>query len=84
MKTWISFFLPLIFSTSVVLDYDIPKSVEQCRAKLREEFEKHRQITDIRVIDMLVIKVGVQDMFVCYIYSVCPFNALWGFRYYEL
>ncbi|KAJ9590122.1 hypothetical protein L9F63_016751 [Diploptera punctata] len=40
----------------VVMDYDIPKSVEQCRAKLREEFEKNRHITDIRVIDMLVIK----------------------------
>jgi NADH dehydrogenase (ubiquinone) 1 alpha subcomplex subunit 6 len=44
------------------MDYDIPKSVEQCRAKLREEFEKNRHIKDIRVIDMLVIKVcvGVQ------------------------
>ncbi|KDR08840.1 NADH dehydrogenase [ubiquinone] 1 alpha subcomplex subunit 6, partial [Zootermopsis nevadensis] len=40
----------------VVLDYDIPKSAKQCRAKLREEFEKHCYITDIRVIDMLVIK----------------------------
>ncbi|PNF26688.1 NADH dehydrogenase [ubiquinone] 1 alpha subcomplex subunit 6 [Cryptotermes secundus] len=40
----------------VVMDYDIPKSVEQCRVKLREEFEKNRHVTDIRVIDMLVIK----------------------------
>ncbi|XP_067012755.1 NADH dehydrogenase [ubiquinone] 1 alpha subcomplex subunit 6 [Anabrus simplex] len=40
----------------IVMDYDIPKSVEQCRAKLREEFEKNRHVTDIRVIDMLVIK----------------------------
>ncbi|XP_049778734.1 NADH dehydrogenase [ubiquinone] 1 alpha subcomplex subunit 6 [Schistocerca cancellata] len=40
----------------VVMDYDIPKSVAQCRAKLREEFEKNRHVTDIRVIDMLVIK----------------------------
>lgn len=37
--------------------YDIPKSVEQCRDKLREEFSKHDNIKDIRVIDMLVIKV---------------------------
>jgi len=36
--------------------YDITKSVEQCRVKLREEFEKNRHVTDIRVIDMLVIK----------------------------
>lgn len=28
----------------------------QCRAKLRQEFEKHSSISDIRVIDMLVIK----------------------------
>ncbi|CAB3371325.1 Hypothetical predicted protein [Cloeon dipterum] len=40
----------------VVMDYDIPKSVEQCREKLRQEFEKHRHVTDIRVIDMLVVK----------------------------
>jgi hypothetical protein len=62
VKTWISFFLTSIFLTFLVMDYDIPKSVEQCRAKLREEFEKHRHITDIRVIDILVIKVGVQDV----------------------
>ncbi|XP_022207836.2 NADH dehydrogenase [ubiquinone] 1 alpha subcomplex subunit 6 [Nilaparvata lugens] len=40
----------------IVRDNTIPKSVAQCRAKLREEFEKHRNLTDIRVIDMLVIK----------------------------
>ncbi|XP_058811372.1 NADH dehydrogenase [ubiquinone] 1 alpha subcomplex subunit 6 [Topomyia yanbarensis] len=40
----------------IVMDYDIPKSVEQCREKLREEFLKQRNVTDIRVIDMLVIK----------------------------
>ena len=42
---------------NLVMDFDIPKSVEQCRAKLREEFEKNQNISDIRVIDMLVIKV---------------------------
>jgi len=41
------------------MDYDIPKSVEQCREKLREEFDKHRHVTDIRVIDMLVVKVCI-------------------------
>lgn len=40
------------------MDYDIPMTVEQCRDKLREEFVKHRNVTDIRVIDMLVIKVS--------------------------
>jgi hypothetical protein len=39
------------------MDYDIPKSETQCRAKLREEFLRHQHVTDIRVIDMLVIKV---------------------------
>lgn len=52
-------FLTSVYLTFIVMDYDIPKSVEQCRVKLREEFEKNRHITDIRVIDMLVIKVGV-------------------------
>ncbi|XP_065155625.1 NADH dehydrogenase [ubiquinone] 1 alpha subcomplex subunit 6 [Atheta coriaria] len=40
----------------VVRQYDIPKSVEQCKAKLREEFMKHKDCEDVRVIDMLVIK----------------------------
>ncbi|XP_047483899.1 NADH dehydrogenase [ubiquinone] 1 alpha subcomplex subunit 6-like [Penaeus chinensis] len=40
----------------ILIDYDFPKSKEQCREKLREEFEKHRHVQDIRVIDMLVIK----------------------------
>jgi NADH dehydrogenase (ubiquinone) 1 alpha subcomplex subunit 6 len=38
------------------LEYDIPKNEAQCRAKLREEFEKHRHAKDVRVIDMLVVK----------------------------
>uniref|UniRef100_A0A1B6CPM9 NADH dehydrogenase [ubiquinone] 1 alpha subcomplex subunit 6 n=1 Tax=Clastoptera arizonana TaxID=38151 RepID=A0A1B6CPM9_9HEMI len=40
----------------IVMDYDIPKDIKDCRAKLREEFTKHKSINDIRVIDMLVIK----------------------------
>ncbi|XP_059608838.1 NADH dehydrogenase [ubiquinone] 1 alpha subcomplex subunit 6 [Phlebotomus argentipes] len=40
----------------IVMDYDIPKNIEQCREKLREEFLKNKDVTDIRVIDMLVIK----------------------------
>lgn len=70
-------FLTLVYLTFIVMDYDIPKSVEQCRVKLREEFEKNRHITDIRVIDMLVIKVCVWHVF---IYSVhCPIGdqILW-------
>lgn len=36
--------------------FDIPKSEEQCRAKIKEEFLKHKDIQDVRVVDMLVIK----------------------------
>ena len=38
------------------MEYDIPKNEAQCRKKLREEFEKHSHIADIRVVDMLVVK----------------------------
>lgn len=38
------------------MDYDIPKSIEQCRAKLRQQFIKNSSVKDIRVSDMLVIK----------------------------
>lgn len=41
---------------AIIHGYDIPKSSEQCRAKIREEFLRHRKVTDLRVIDMLLIK----------------------------
>lgn len=44
------------FLFNLVQDFDIPKSEKQCREKLKEEFIKHKDVTDIRVIDMLVIK----------------------------
>jgi len=31
-----------------------------CRAKLREKFEENRHLTDIRVIDMLIVKVSIK------------------------
>lgn len=40
----------------VVRTYDIPKSVPQLHAKLREEFMKNKDVTDVRTIDMLVVK----------------------------
>ncbi|XP_050304832.1 NADH dehydrogenase [ubiquinone] 1 alpha subcomplex subunit 6-like [Anthonomus grandis grandis] len=40
----------------IVKQYDIPKSEVQLREKLREEFTKHKNIQDVRIIDMLVIK----------------------------
>ncbi|KAL0838833.1 hypothetical protein ABMA28_016865 [Loxostege sticticalis] len=40
----------------LVKDYDMPKSEEQCREKLKEMFLNNKHVSDIRVIDMLVIK----------------------------
>ncbi|KAK4329387.1 hypothetical protein Pmani_000243 [Petrolisthes manimaculis] len=40
----------------IVMDYDLPKSTNDCRQKLRELFENNRNVKDIRIIDMLVIK----------------------------
>lgn len=45
-----------IISLNTVMDYDIPKSIDQIRSKIREQFAKNQSVTDIRVIDMLVIK----------------------------
>lgn len=36
-------------------DYDIPKTVPECPAKLRELFEKNENVTDIGEIGLLVI-----------------------------
>lgn len=44
-----------LFIFFVVRDYSLPKSTEQCRAKLCEEFSKHKEIKDIRRIDMLML-----------------------------
>ncbi|BFZ02699.1 hypothetical protein BsWGS_05738 [Bradybaena similaris] len=44
-----------------VKDLHIPITVEQGRAKVRELFLKNKHVTDIRVIDMLVIK-GQMDL----------------------
>merc|ERR1711893_15456 len=40
----------------VVLHYDIPLSVSDCRKKLREKFQENKHVTDIRTVDLLVIK----------------------------
>ncbi|CAG9806208.1 unnamed protein product [Chironomus riparius] len=40
----------------IVDKFDIPKSEEQCKSKLREMFLRHKEVSDVRVIDMLVIK----------------------------
>ncbi|KAL1451780.1 hypothetical protein WDU94_006126 [Cyamophila willieti] len=43
-------------ATLIPHDYDIPKNEEQVKERIRSEFLKHKHVTDIRVIDMLVIK----------------------------
>ncbi|XP_031850310.2 NADH dehydrogenase (ubiquinone) B14 subunit [Nomia melanderi] len=39
-----------------LLEYDIPKTNEDCKKKIREEFMKHANITDLRVQDILISK----------------------------
>ncbi|KPJ08463.1 NADH dehydrogenase [ubiquinone] 1 alpha subcomplex subunit 6 [Papilio machaon] len=36
--------------------FDIPKNQEDCRKKLREYFYRNKFVTDVRVVDILVIK----------------------------
>ena len=40
-------------------EYNLLLSEKEMRDKLREEFLKNKQVTDIRAIDLLVIKVNV-------------------------
>lgn len=42
----------------VVLDYDVPITVEIGRKRLRQEFDKNKKISDIRAVDLLVAKVN--------------------------
>ncbi|XP_017892336.1 NADH dehydrogenase [ubiquinone] 1 alpha subcomplex subunit 6 [Ceratina calcarata] len=37
-------------------NYDLPKTSEDCKKKLREEFERYANVQDIRVIDSLLIR----------------------------
>ena len=46
----------------VVLDYDVPITVEIGRKRLRQEFDKNKNITDVRAVDLLVAKVNI---FIC-------------------
>lgn len=41
----------------LVFDRNLPLTKEECQNKLKEEFLKNKHISDVRVIDMLVIKV---------------------------
>lgn len=56
-------YIPIVSFHFSVKDFDIPKSVAQCRAKLKENFLKNKDVKDIRVIDILVIKVWHYSQF---------------------
>jgi NADH dehydrogenase (ubiquinone) 1 alpha subcomplex subunit 6 len=43
----------------LVFDRHLPVTKEECQKKLKEEFLKNKHITDVRIIDMLVIKVCI-------------------------
>ena len=43
-----------------VLRYHIPVTEKMLRAKLREKFDENRHVTDLRAIDLLVVKVRYQ------------------------
>merc|ERR1711879_489952 len=44
-----------------VKDFELPVTVEEGREKIREQFRKNKHVTDIRAIDMMVIK-GQQEL----------------------
>lgn len=44
-----------------VIQFNISKNEEQCKQKLREEFLQHKNIKDVRTIDLLVFK-GRNDL----------------------
>ena len=50
--------IPCIILDFPVEDFDIDKSEKQCKEKIRELFMKNAHVKDVRIIDMLVIKVN--------------------------
>merc|ERR1712012_1387576 len=40
----------------IMLNYDLPVTKQQYKEKLKEKFAKNKHVTDLRAIDMLVIK----------------------------
>lgn len=41
----------------IVSNYDLPRTKKECQQKLKEEFKRNAHISDLRVIDLLLIKV---------------------------
>ncbi|EFN88204.1 NADH dehydrogenase [ubiquinone] 1 alpha subcomplex subunit 6 [Harpegnathos saltator] len=40
----------------MLLYYDIPKNEADCKKKVREEFKRHAHLTDLRIIDRVIIR----------------------------
>lgn len=51
----------MFFFVSQVLDFDVPLSTERVRSRIRQEFDKNKNVNDIRTIDMLVVR-GQMDL----------------------
>ncbi|XP_014478701.1 PREDICTED: NADH dehydrogenase [ubiquinone] 1 alpha subcomplex subunit 6 [Dinoponera quadriceps] len=41
---------------STLLVYDVPLKAQDCKEKIREEFKRHAHVTDVRIIDHLIIR----------------------------
>lgn len=52
----LNFDVDCVFIVYAVKMYHVPITAVHIRAKIREKFLKHKDLTDIRVIDMLVVK----------------------------
>jgi NADH dehydrogenase (ubiquinone) 1 alpha subcomplex subunit 6 len=49
-------------------EYNLPVTADMARQTLRKRFEENKHVKDIRVIDMLVVKVRAQEeLRVCHI-----------------
>lgn len=54
----------------------MPKSEEQCREKLKEMFLNNKHVSDIRVIDMLVIKVKLNKVLIVILENFFDFISI--------
>ncbi len=41
----------------ILQEFDIPVNLPEARGKLKEKFMEHSEVKDVRIIDMLVVKV---------------------------
>ncbi|XP_060080126.1 NADH dehydrogenase [ubiquinone] 1 alpha subcomplex subunit 6-like [Ylistrum balloti] len=46
----------------IVTNFHIPLTTKQCKSRLRSQFNKNKDLSDLRVIDMIVIKGQMELM----------------------